>query len=288
MNVTAPKVPTLAEVIADFNHLPPLPRVAMELMNCLRNDNASPEKVLTLLAQDQVLSAKTLRIANSSFYGLNHAVSNIHDAVTVLGLRTLNTLVTTIAIMSMFQKQHTALEDADYDQRAFWLHSVGTAFCARALAQALHVNPETAYSAGLLHDIGHVVLATRFPASFAQIIAQRNQRDCTLLEAEHTVLGFDHGQIGAALAQRWSLAPPIVEAITWHHAPEEQTALSYASIIHLADIMAHILNFYGEEAPLVPRLSAVVWNRSGLDWERFKQLLGTVEQQFQDADILFH
>ena len=102
MNTATPATLTLAEVIADFNHLPPLPRVAMELMDYLQSSDVDPEHVARLLAQDQVLAAKSLRIANSSFYGLSRTISNIHEVITILGLRTVHTIVTTAAISSRF------------------------------------------------------------------------------------------------------------------------------------------------------------------------------------------
>lgn len=279
---------TLAQVVADFTHLPPLPEVVMELMDYLQSDDVDAEEVQRMLSQDQVLVAKSLRIANSSFYGLPRKVATIHDAIVVLGLRAVHTLVTTATVTSLFQSMHAALETAGYNQRAFWLHSIGTAFCARTLAREVAANPESAFAAGLLHDIGYLILAARFPEHFARMQTYSNQRDCLLLEAERTILGFDHAQIGAALAQRWNFAPEIHEAISWHHAPEEQTANSLAGIVHLADVMAHALNLSAEKAPLVPRLSTVVWNRLGLSWEDFTRLLGEVDAQFKDAELLFH
>ncbi len=278
----------LADVIADFTHLPPLPKVVMALMDYLQGDDVDPEVVMRMLSQDPALVARSLRIANSSFYGLPRKVATIHDAIVVLGLRAVHTIVTTAAITSMFHGLHAALEAAGYDQRAFWRHSVGTAFCARSIGRVVDINPESAYTAGLLHDIGKLILAARFPQHFARVVAHRQQRDCLLLDAERAVLGFDHTQVGAALAQRWNFTPEIHDAITWHHAPEEQTARSLAGLIHLADVMSHALNLSDEKTPLVPKLSTVVWNRLGLDWNDFKHLLSEVDTQFKDADLLFN
>ncbi len=275
---------TLEKVISDFGQLPAFPEAVMNLLDYLKQDEVDASHVAQMIAGDQVLVAKSLRIANSSFYGLQRQVATISDAIVVLGLRTVGTLVTAMAITSGFQ----SLQVAGYDQRAFWLHNGGTALCARALANQLAVNPESAFTAALIHDIGYLVLATRFPQHFARVIEYRNQNDCLMVEAEHEVLGFDHAQIGAALAQRWNFAADIGDAVAGHHAPEEQKASSLANLIHLADVMAHVLNFPGGEHDLVPRLSTVAWNRLGLDWQDFKHLMATVDAQRQDAEILLN
>lgn len=279
---------TLTTVVADFTNLPPLPKVVMELMDYLQGDDVDAERVMQMLSQDQVLVAKALRIANSSFYGLPRKVATIHDAIVVLGLRAVNTLVTTAAVTSLFHSMHQSLETAGYDQRSSWLHSIGTAVCARALGREVDVNPESAFTAGLLHDIGFLIVAARFPEHFSRIVAYRNQHDCLMIEAEHDVLGFNHAQIGAALALRWNFAAEIHDGIAWHHRPEEQTAQSLAGVVHLADVMAHVLNLAEESKPLSPRLSDVAWNRLGLGWHDFKRLLREVDGQFKEAELLFH
>ena len=109
-----------------------------------------------------------------------------------------------------------------------------------------------------------------------------------MVEAEHDVLGFDHAQIGVALAQRWKFAAEIGDAIAGHHAPEDQPASSLANLVHLADVMAHVLNFPGGKNDLAPRLSAVAWNRLGLDWHDFKRLMAEVDAQRQDANMLIN
>jgi len=275
---------SLETVIADFSHLPASPDVVMQLLDYLKQDEVEADVVATMISKDQVLAAKSLRIANSSFYGLQRRVATIHDAIVVLGQRTVSTMVTAMAITSRFQ----SLQVAGYDQRNFWLHNVGTALCARALAQRVRVNPENAFTAGLLHDIGKLVLATRFPEHFASVHAYQIQQDCTMVDAEKNLLGFDHTQIGAALAQQWKFATEIGEAVGGHHTPEDHPASSLTGVIHLANVMAHVLDFSGGENDLAPRISEVAWNRLGLNWGDFKHLMAEVDAQRQDADLLFN
>lgn len=280
---------TLEKVMADFGRLPASPSVTMELLVYLQRDVIDAAHLSHLICRDQTLAAKALRIANSSFYGLQCQVVTIHDAMVVLGLRAVHTLVTTAAIAARLK----TIQSPGKDQHGFWLHSVGTALCAQALSHKVNSgktgniwNSEKAFTAGLLHDIGSLVLAARFPEHYAEVLAYRDAHDCLVIEAEHAVLGFDHAQVGGALALNWKFAVEIVEAVTWHHAPEEQPASSLAGLTHLADIMAHVLGFPGGENDLVPHLSTVAWNRLGLTWQDFKDLMSEVNARRNDADIL--
>lgn len=292
-NATTPPVTALQldQVIEDFIQLPALPEVLMQLLNRLQNGNeqsCSTEEITRLLAYDQTLTAQTLRIANSSFYGLPRQVASLPEAITVLGLRSIQTLVVTTALHALFNQLHEALRTAGYDQRSFWQHSLGTAICASALAKHLGYNADHAYTAGLLHDIGYLVFAARFPLQYAQVRRHAQQTDCQPLEAERALLHFDHQDVGAALARRWCFPADILEGIAAHHAPEDQTARSLAGIVHLADIMAHSLNLDGQAEPWVPRLSTTIWHRYALDWSEFKQLLGAAEKHMQEANALFN
>lgn len=280
---------TLDMVMADFGRLPASPDVTMELLEYLQRDEIDASHLSHLICRDQTLAAKALRIANSSFYGLQCQVVTIHDAMVVLGLRAVHTMIMTAAIASRLK----AIQPVGSDQHGFWLHSVGTALCAQALARKANSgktgtiwNSEKAFTAGLLHDIGSLVLATRFPEQYAEVLAYRDANDCLIIEAEHDVLGFDHAQVGGALALNWKFAGELVEAVAWHHAPDEQPATSLSGLTHLADIMAHVLGFPDGENEQVPRLSVVAWNRFGLTWQDFKELMAEVDARRHEAGIL--
>lgn len=275
----------LQQVITSFTQLPPLPRVVSELMVCLQQDDVDTEQVVQLLNQDQSLVAHALRIANSPFHGLARQIGSMHEAMVVLGLRAVQTLVTTAAITTLFQPLQQRLQEAGYDQHRFWRHSLGAACCARELAHTLHANAEMAYTAGLLHDLGKLVLAVNFPRHFRHIVHHTQDLQTPWLTAERQLLGFDHADISAALAEHWLFPVAITEAIALHHAPEEHTATILPGIVHLADIMAHALNLEKNAAPQVPRLSNVIWHRLGLSWSDFRALLAKVDAQLQDTDL---
>lgn len=271
---------TLQMVVADLDRLPALPEVVQDLMNYLQRPEVDVGQVAYRIARDPALAAKLLRVANSSFYGLQRQVATIPDALTVLGLRAARTLIIGAAVVTHFQ----TLVVAGYDQRAFWLHSAGTALCARALARELGTNMENSFTAGLLHDIGRLILAARLPEKYRSVMAYRAEHDCYPIEAEQEVLGFDHTQIGAALAVRWKFPAEIAVAIANHHNPMDIPANSLVDLIHLADVMAHVLEFSGGNDDLVPCLSDVAWDRLGIGWVEFKRLLGEVDAQRDEAE----
>ncbi len=270
---------TLSTVVADLDRLPALPEVVQDLLDYLQRPDVEVGQVAQRIARDPALAARLLRVANSSFYGLQTQVATIPDALVVLGLRAARTLVTGAALVAHFQTLA-----AGEEQHAFWLHSAGCALCARVLARQAGVDTESAFTAALLHDIGRLILTARFPLESRRVAACRAAHDCHPIDAEHEVLGFDHAQIGAALAALWKFPAEIAAAIAGHHSPEDQARDSLASLVHVADVMAHALEFPGGEDDLVPPLSTVAWNRLGISWDEFRRLLGEVDAQREDAE----
>lgn len=264
---------TKERLLSRVEHLPSLPTVAAELLHSLEGDAPDTETLAQQIAMDPALSADTLRLANSSFYGLTGKVASLHDAILVLGLRQLRALVVTAAVV------RTLRSPGDwFNLHGFWRHSLGVALCARQLASQVPVPADRAYLAGLLHDIGRLALATCFPAETREMQAYRACHDCYSLEAERDILGLDHTDAGRALARHWHFPAAIQDAVGCHHAPENEEATSLAGLIHVADIMAHALDLGHEENDLVPRLSTVAWNRLDLDWSDFAMHLAQAEE----------
>lgn len=271
-------------VVGGLDQLPALPEVVVDLLDYLRGSEVDAGQLAHKIARDPALATKLLRVANSSFYGLQSQVASVQDALVVLGLRAVGTLVTAAAIVRHCQ----ALAATSEDQRTFWRHCGGTAICARVLARRVGISPESAYTAGLLHDLGRLILMARFPRAFAEILTYRAAHDCYRVEAEREVLGFDHAQVGAALVTRWKFPAEIVAAIAFHHGTADQPAASSSlvDVVHVADAMAHILGFPNGEEDLVPPLSAKVWHSLGIGWEEFKRLLGEADGQRDDVELM--
>nr|WP_315213722.1 HDOD domain-containing protein [uncultured Duganella sp.] len=270
------------DVVRNLDDLPSLPAVVMELLNSIDQDDVDISVLARKVSHDQALTAKTLRLANSSLYGLQVKVTTIQQAITYLGFQTTRNLITAAAITGCFAEGHCP----GFDHKAFWRHSIATAACAKVLARQMRFNQDYAFTAGLLHDIGRLVLVSCFPNQYAITLAYREEHDCYLLEAERKVLGVDHVDAGMALAEHWNFSDTMRLAIGGHHDPEAPGAGFLAAIIHVADAIVHALDLAQVRDDLVPPVSTVAWTALGLDEEIYLQLFRETELQYEEISMV--
>jgi putative nucleotidyltransferase with HDIG domain len=270
------------DVVRTLDDLPSLPAVVMELLNSIDQDDVDISVLAKKVSHDQALTAKTLRLANSSLYGLQVKVTTIQQAITFLGFQTTRNLITAAAVTGCFAEGHCP----GFDHKAFWRHSIATAACAKVLARQMRFNQDYAFTAGLLHDIGRLVLVSCFPKQYSATIAYRAEHDCYLLEAERAVLGVDHVDAGLALAEHWNFSDTMRLAIGGHHDPEAPGAGFLAAIIHVADAIVHALDLAQVQDDLVPPVSTVAWTALGLDEEIYLQLFRETELQYEEISMV--
>lgn len=260
--------------------LPSLPTIVVELLQSIDDDDADTDLLAEKISRDQALVAKMLRVANSSFYGLQGRVGSIQDAIVVLGLRGVRTLATAAAITGCLK----ADSHGGFDFRAFWRHSIATALCARVLAKRLRANEENAFAAGLMHDIGRLALASCFPRHVAAVFAYRKASDCATLDAERAVLGIDHAQVGQLLTTHWKFPVGLSEAIARHHEPDGSTTrISLAGILHLANVISHALDIAGDIDEAVPPIDPAAWAALASSAIDFRSVFEEVDAQFESA-----
>lgn len=269
----------LADIIKSIRDLPSLPAVVMELLNSFGQEDANMSALADKVARDQALAAKTLRLANSSFYGLPCKVTTIQQAITILGFDTVRTLITAAAVTDNFSSG----KHATFDFKAFWRHSTGTALCSKMLARSLNLNQDYAFVSGLLHDIGKLVLVTRFPQQYSETMTYRTEHDCYMLEAERTVLGLDHTTVGRALAEHWKFPALMQRSIANHHAPEAADMGDIPSIVHIADAIVHALDLAGLEDDLVPAVAENAWNSLAIAPAALRKVFRDTESEFEEA-----
>jgi putative nucleotidyltransferase with HDIG domain len=270
---------SLDQAIARLHDLPALPVVVSELVASFGRPEVSVGELAAKVAQDQALAAKTLRLANSSFYGLQAKVRTISQAIAVLGFDSVRVLVTAAGVIGTF----AAGAAPGFDLAGFWRHAIGTALCARALARQAGCNPEFAFVAGLLHDLGRLVLVTRFPEHYARVMERRALVDGTLIEAERAVLGIDHAQVGRELARHWKFPELTCRAIANHHAPMAQDHGDIPAVVHVANVIAHALDLAGNEDESVPPLSQGAWDSLRLDAASLRAVFAAAEAEFEEA-----
>jgi putative nucleotidyltransferase with HDIG domain len=269
----------LSDVIRNVRDLPSLPVVVMDVLRSFEQKDANIGLLADKMAQDQALAAKTLRLANSSFYGLQRKVSTIGQAITILGFDSVRTLVAAAAVTDRFR----CPRDGAFDARTFWRHASGVALCAKMLARQLGLNQDYAFVSGLLHDIGKLVLVSRFPCEYEAALAHRQAHDCLAIEAERAVLGLDHTTVGRALAEHWKFPLTMQKAIANHHAPEEADIGDLPALVHVADAIAHALDLSHDDDDLVPVLDERAWKSMNLGADAFTRTCRDVEAEFEEA-----
>ncbi|MFP5392546.1 MAG: HDOD domain-containing protein [Gammaproteobacteria bacterium] len=269
---------TLDAVVARLHDLPSLPAVVMELLSSIDQEDVDISVLAKKVSHDQALTAKTLRLANSSLYGLQVKVTTIQQAITFLGFQTTRNLITAAAVTGCFAER----DGTGLDYKAFWRHSIATAACAKVLARRLRFNQDYAFTAGLLHDIGRLVLVSSFPEHYAAAMAERRARDVGVLEAERTVLGVDHVAAGLALGEHWHFSDTMKMAIAYHHEPDAAGAGLLATIVHVADAVAHALDVARDPDELVPAVCSAAWTALGLNEESYHHVFRETELHFDE------
>ncbi len=237
--------------------LPALPRATLDALAALRDDEATSAQCADVIGRDQALAVRTLRLANSAFYGVSGRVGSLRDAVHLLGRRTLCSVLTLASVTQQFRPE----DCPPFNFAGFWRHAVATGLVARALARQHDFDEDQAFTAGLLHDVGRLALATHFPRASAAAMLRASSLDAALHEIEHALLGTDHLAVGAQVAAQWHFPPEVVRAIAQHHDPEESGATSLADIVHVADAVAHALDLAGDPQEMVPQVQAASWDR---------------------------
>ena len=264
-------------VTRNINKLP-LPALSMgELLHAIDDDEMGTATLAKGISKHQSLVARMLSIANSSFYGMPGQVETIADAIAVLGLRTVRTLAITTGLLDQFSAASLPGFDLDH----FWRHSIATALAASSLARHMKRRDGTAFVAGLLHDVGRLVLASNFQTHFAAALQYKESNNVSLREAEHAVLGMDHADIGRLLGERWRFPSVICGAIGGHHHPDDAGGDPLVDIVHIADALAHTLNQAGAMTEMSPTLSQSSLRRVNLSWRESQVVFTEIEQEFE-------
>jgi putative nucleotidyltransferase with HDIG domain len=197
--------------------LPTLPTVIAKMLELVDNPKTSASSLSNLVMRDQVLTAKILKMANSSFYAFPRQIATVKLALVVLGFENVKEMALSLSVLNSFKGENTK----HFDTSLFWQHSIAVGACTRMLArETCYRLAGEAFVAGLLHDIGKVVLNQYLPTEFAQIQSLIYEKGKTTEDAEMDVLGVTHAEVGGWLAERWNLPVILVEAIRYHAHPE--------------------------------------------------------------------
>lgn len=232
---------SLAIKIARSENLASPPEVVKSVLKAIGDDDASGREIEKLIERDSALTGKVLRAANSAYYGCTN-IPTVGRAISVLGLNTVRSLIVSIAFgQVMASRSHSK----SFDKVGCWKHSLAVATAARIIGKMkMPLKAEELYAAGILHDVGLLVLDRFCPDELDMAIKSAFERQTTLHEAERRVFGFDHTAVGSLLAEKWSLPPVIFDAIQYQFEPSSSPEqFETTCVIAVADQLADQFGF---------------------------------------------
>lgn len=225
---------SLEQIIHNVDDLPSLPQVVEQVIRITKDPESTARELNEVICQDQVLTARVLRLANSAYYGFARRITTVIEAIIILGFNTIRNLVLTASVHDLLSKEVPGYQ---LGKGELWYHSIACAMTARMLARQVGFpDSDQAYIAGLLHDLGKVVLSIYVKDTYREIIEKLQKEQISFSQAEQQILGFTHAEVGARIAEKWNFPPSLVEAIAYHHQPDSaRVNPQLTAIIHIAD-----------------------------------------------------
>lgn len=265
--------------------VPSLPLTFQRINQLVGDQRSSTAQIAEAVGADQGLVTRILRLANSSFYGLAARVDTISQAISLIGTRQLRDLALATAVLDLFKNvPGTAL-----DGKAFWEHALAVGSATRLLAAKRgERETERHFVAGMLHDIGLVVLAQQMPDQVATNLRAARDAAQPLSMIERRDLGFDHAELGAQVIEQWRLPPAMMEVAAQHH--HLMTSARYVNdcaMVHVADLMAEAFAYGNGGEPVVPPLDTPAWDLLGLAPADLAPIATDLERQMVEITAIF-
>lgn len=273
------------ELIDNAPELGSPPIVYTRLMDIINDPRTGPGHIAEVISQDTALTVRILKLVNSAFFSFGRQIDTVEQAVSLVGTSQVRDLALATSVTTFFINVTPKL----IHQGDFWKHSLATGVGARVIATLCpEPNVERFFVAGMLHDVGRLVLYLRAPEEAKAIVQHARAQQMLLYEAERELTGFDHGMIGGALMEHWNMPESLEESIALHHQPNEATRYPLeTAIVHLADIFAHELELGSSGERLVPPRSVEACDRLGFDPKLLASVPDEIERQYRDTVRLF-
>ena len=258
-----------------------LPSIYLKIENAVNNEKTSSQDIANIVSEDTALAGKVLRLSNSAMFNFPSKISTITQAVTIIGTRQLKDLVLACSVIDVFKDMPSDMVSME----KFWRHSIACAVSARVLSQLRRdSNAESAFVAGLLHDIGRLVLFKELGALTRTCIERADRLHVHLDNMEREVFGFDHAMLGGLLLKEWKLPPQLVEATQYHHMPSRSMTYPVeTSYVHIANLIVSMLQLGNSGDKRIPRLDHGAWASLGFNVDIVDGVVDEVHSQYNSA-----
>jgi putative nucleotidyltransferase with HDIG domain len=260
------------------------PAVIARITRLLQNPATNAEELGSAVRADQVLASRVLKLVNSAFYGFPGKIGSISHAVALLGFSTVKNIALTASVLDIFKTDG----GGKFNVRDVWKHSLACGVAAQSLARAVKYEfQEECFVAGLLHDIGKVVLFQIAPDDFARVVEDAAESKTLFYDSERKLLGMNHQEIGGMLIEQWRLPTKILSAASSHHNPppvaDDDSRLT--AIVHCADILARALGYGNGGDRKIPMISDKAWDALNMDGVNLEKLFDTIGNEWEKAEV---
>ncbi|MDD2733252.1 MAG: HDOD domain-containing protein [Desulfuromonadaceae bacterium] len=264
----------LKKIIMDTKTLPTLPNVIHKLNALSVSNKSSVQEMARIVSSDQVLSARILRLANSPSYGF-HRVSTITNAMILLGVNVVKSLALSSSIFAIMEKESIGL----------WEHSLGVGVAANLIAHKLGLPEcEEIATAGLLHDIGKIIIGLKCPDAEKAILELVRTRNMYVLEAELEIIDTDHAEVGGWLSKSWFLPDKLSEPIAFHHdVVKSENHRIKTAVVHIADALIKASGFGNSGDSFVPKIQGIAWDTLKLNEQLLTELVDQIEDKLVEV-----
>lgn len=277
----------IVELVKGVGGLVTLPDVFIRINQLVENPSSTTSDIAKVVSQDPSFTVRLLRVANSPYYGLSSTVDTVSKAVAIIGTSQIRNLALSTSVASTFAGLPNDLVSMDN----FWHHSLYCALTARILAkQARKCDPEAVFTAGLLHDIGELVIFNRLSALAKEVLllVLDSGDELPVYEAEWQIMGFDHAQVGGELARQWHLPSMLEECIAYHHSIlEAQHHPRETALVHIANILALMAEVDTLDAGDVQPINPRAWEITGLAEDVIEPAVREAQEEIAEAEKLF-
>jgi len=269
-----PKV--LRHKVENINTLPTVPGVLKRLSVVLEKPRITIVEISAFISSDPALTTKILKMVNSAIYGFPGRIASVSHATMLLGLNVIKGLLLGVSVFELMQKTMNGLYE----------HSLGCAIASRIIAQKKGLKePEEVSVAGLLHDIGKVILALEYPAEYQAAINEAQAKNISIYDAENIQFNATHANVGSWLAEKWRFPRSLIEVIEFHHRPaSSKNAPLETAIVHMADILVRARGFGFAGEIFVPEVNTIAYELLKLSESDIKDVLKEMEENMESAE----